>query len=48
MTPNQIEEAALFRELGLSWRKIGNCFNVGHWVAMDRVQKFNIRSAANK
>lgn len=41
MTTNQIEEAALFRELGLSWRKIGDCFGVGHWVAMDRVTKFN-------
>lgn len=41
MKPHQIEEAALFRELGLSWRKIGEQFGVGHWVAMDRVTRFN-------
>lgn len=48
MTRNQIEEAALFREYGLSWRKIAACYGVSHGLLINRVTRYNQCVAAKK
>ena len=40
MTRDQLAEAALFRALGLSWRKIAIWYELPPSTVMDRVNKF--------
>ena len=48
MNTNNIEEAALFRDLGMSWQKIGECFGATEDEAIQAVYRHNTEPEERK